>query len=283
VSLDASGGAVLTGFLLAVVEINDPMILVIAAVFILTFVGVCAVAYVVQAKRRPDGEQTTWQFGARLPLTPENFERVAAGTAAAVSVPEVTPATRATFERLDRLRGTFVSIYRIIIMTVGLAGLVAGGLMLRAHTPANMMGLPGAIALLLALGALLKGLVPGPALTPVEPLDPELLRQMRERISVRVITREPIAVKLEEGDIRRVSEMLRRGSSPGDALRAVYPDFDSLGDSEKRWIESTVSTTSATRKPATDGSASSGADGSARRLHPAREPGARPSALPAWQ
>jgi hypothetical protein len=112
---------------------------------------------------------------------------------------------------------------------------------LRAHTPANMMGLPGAIVLLLALGALLKGLVPGPVLTPVAPLDPELLRQMREKISVRVITGEPIAVKLGEADIRRVSDMLRRGSSPGDALRAVYPNFDSLRDGEKRWLESTIS------------------------------------------
>ena len=59
----------LPAFVLAVVEINDPMLLVVAAIFILTFVGVCAVAYVVLAKRRRDGEQTTWQFGARLPLT----------------------------------------------------------------------------------------------------------------------------------------------------------------------------------------------------------------------
>lgn len=231
----------LPGFVLAVVEINDPMLLVVAAVFILTFVGVCAVAYVLLARRRREGEQTTWQFDARLPLTRESLERVAAATAAAVSVPEVTPATRAGFERLDRLRGTFVSIYRIVMITVGLVGLVAGGLMFRAHTPANMMGLPGAIVLLFAAGALLKGLVPGPALTPVEPVDPELLRRMREKISVRVITGEPIAVKLGEAEIRRVSEMLRRGSSAGDALRAVYPNFDSLGDSEKRWLESTMS------------------------------------------
>jgi hypothetical protein len=56
-----------------------------------------------------------------------------------------------------------------------------------------------------------------------------------------MITAEPIAVKLGEADIRHVSEMLRRGSSTGDALRAVYPDFDTLGDSEKRWLESTIS------------------------------------------
>ena len=121
------GGDVLPAFVLAVVEINDPMLLVVvAAVFILTFVGVCAVAYVVLAKRRRDGEQTTWQFGARLPLTTDNFKRVAAGTAAAVSVPEVTPATRASFERLDRARGTFVTIYRTILITVGLAGTRCG-------------------------------------------------------------------------------------------------------------------------------------------------------------
>jgi hypothetical protein len=234
---------VLPAFVLAVVEINDPMLLVVAAIFILTFVSVCAVAYVVLAKRRRAGEQTTWhvQLGARLPVTKENFGSVAAATEAAFSVPQVSPATRANFDRLDRLRGTFLSIYRIIMITVGLAGIVAGGLMFRAHTPANMMGLPGGIVLFLAFGALLKGLVPPPALTPVEPLDPELLRQMREKISVRTITAEPIAMKLGEADIRRVSEMLRRGSSPGDALRAVYPDFDTLGDSEKRWLESTIS------------------------------------------
>jgi hypothetical protein len=242
VSLDAPGGAVLPALVLAVVEINDPMLLVAAAIFILTFVSVCAVAYVVLAKRRREGDQTTWdlQLGARLPLTKDNFERVAAATAAAISVPKVTPATRANFERLDRVRGTFVSIYRIIMITVGLAGLVAGGLMWRAHTSANMMGLPGAIVLLLALGALLKGLVPGPSVMPVEPLAPELLRQMREKISVRVITAEPTEVKLGEADIRHVSEMLKNGSSMSDALRTVYPDVDALPDPEKRWLESTI-------------------------------------------
>jgi hypothetical protein len=242
VSVDARGGDVLPAFVLALVEINDPVLLVVAAIFILTFVSVCAVAYVVLAKRRREGDQTTWnlQLGARLPLTKDNFERVAAATAAAVSVPEVTPATRANFERLDRVRGTFVSIYRIIMITVGLAGLVAGGLMWRAHTSANMMGLPGAIVLLLALGALLKGLVPGPSVMPVEPLAPELLRQMREKISVRVITAEPTEVKFGEADIRGVSEMLQGGSSMSDALRTVYPDFDALPDPEKRWLESTI-------------------------------------------
>ena len=230
-------------FVLAVVEINDPRLLWVAAIFILIFVSVCALAYVVLAKRRRDGDQTTLdlQLGARLPLTNENFVRAAEVTAAAVSVPEISPATRANLERLDSVRGTFVSVYRTILIAVGLVGLVAGGLLLRSHTPANTNGLPGAIVLLLALGALLTGLVPGPTVRPVEPLDPELLRQMREKISVRVITAEPIAVKLGEADIRRVSDMLRRGSSTGDALRAVYPDFDTLGESEKRWLESTMS------------------------------------------
>jgi hypothetical protein len=234
---------VLPAFVLAVVEINDPMLLVVAAIFILTFVSVCAVAYMVLAKRRREGDQTTWdlQLGARLPLTKDNFVRAAEATAAAVSVTEITPATRANSERLDKARGTFVSIYRTILITVGLAGLVAGSLLVRSHTPGNMNGLPGAIVLLLALGALLTGLVPGPTVRPVEPLDPELLRQMREKISVSTITAEPIAVKLGEADVRRVSEMLRRGSSPGDALRVVYPDFDTLGDSERRWLESMIS------------------------------------------
>lgn len=231
-------------FVLAVVEINDPMLLlVVAAIFVLTFVGVCAIAYAVLARRRPEGDHTTWslQLGAPLPLTKDKFVRAAEATAAAIAVPEVTPDTRASFERLDRARGAFVSIYRTIMITVGLAGLVAGGLLVRSHTPGNMNGLPGAVVLLLALGALVTGLVPGPSVKPVEPLDPELLRQMRENISVRTITAEPIVVKLGEADVRRVSEMLQRGSSAGDALRAVYADFDTWGESERRWLESTIS------------------------------------------
>src|SRR5688572_27689364 len=86
VSLDAPGGDVVPAFVLAVVEINDPMLLVVAAIFILTFISVCAVAYVVLAKRRREGDQTTWdlRWGARLPLTKDNFVRAAEATAAAV-------------------------------------------------------------------------------------------------------------------------------------------------------------------------------------------------------
>lgn len=87
------------GPVLALVEINNPMLLVVAAVFVLAFGGVCAVAYGVLVKGRRDGGQRTWQFDARLPLTQKNVERVAAATAAAVSVPEVTPAARASSAR----------------------------------------------------------------------------------------------------------------------------------------------------------------------------------------
>jgi hypothetical protein len=102
--------------------------------------------------------------------------------------------------------------------------------------------LPGAIIVLLALGALLNGLMPGPSVMPVEPLSPEVLRQMREKISIRVTTADPTEVKLGEADIRAVSEMLQSGTSLSDALRTVYPDFDALSDAEKHWLESTIAT-----------------------------------------
>lgn len=229
--------------LFSVVEIgDDPMLLLVAGVFILAFAAVCAVAYVLLAKRHPTGGPTTWKVErqGRLPVSKETFNRIAEGTAAAVARPEMSDATRAQFDQLDRARGIFVSVYRIVFITVGLAGLVGGILLLRSHTPANMLGLPGGIVVLLSLGALLKGLVPGPSVTPMEPLDRKYLDQLKEKIRVQVITPDPLTVRLGEPELRKASEMLRQGLPIADVVRAVYPAYEGLSDFEKRAIESAI-------------------------------------------
>lgn len=231
--------------LFAVVEIgDDPTMLLVAGVFVVTFVAVCAVAFFLLAKRRPTGggPATTWKFEVqgRLPVSKETFERIADVTAAAVETPEVSEASRAYFDRLDQARGVFVSVYRILFITVGLAGLVGGVLLLRSHTPANMLGLPGGIVVLLSLGALLKGLVPGPSVMPIEPLGQGLVDQMREKIKVQVLTPEPLTVRLGEPEVRKAGEMLRQGAAIADVVRAVYPAYDGLSDFEKRAIESAI-------------------------------------------
>ena len=107
------------------------------------------------------------------------------------------------------------------MIAVGLAALTAAVLLLRSHTPANMNGLPGGIILLLSLGALLNGLIPGPSIKPVDPLNNDQRDQIKNKIKVQVTTAEPLTVAVTENQLRRGAEMIRQGVSPEDAARAV--------------------------------------------------------------
>jgi hypothetical protein len=227
--------------LLAVVEIgNGRLLLIIGCVFIVAFVVVCAIAYLLLTKGR--STQSAWhlQFRGRFPVSKPTFERIATATAAAMRPPDVSAATRARLDALAGTRKTFVVVYRTVMIAVGLAGLTGAALLLRSHTPANMNGLPGGIILLLSLGALLNGLVPGPSIKPVEPFTNDLRDQIKNKIKVQVTTSEPLSVALDENQLRRAAEMIRQGVSPDDAARAVSAAYDSLSGADQQVIASTV-------------------------------------------
>jgi hypothetical protein len=225
-----------------VVEIaDDPtMPLLIGGIFIATLLAVGAIAWIVLAKAR-SGEATTWKADLQgaLPVSKRTFDRIAEATVASLERPQVSDATRAQLDRLARTRGLFASAYRMIMIGVGLAGLAGGILLLRSHTPANMNGLPGGIVVLLSLGALLKGLAPGPAVVPMEPLDRASLDAMTEKIQVRVST-QPLTVRLSDSDLHDAGAMLRRGVPIAEAVRAVYPDYDALDEFNQRALESAI-------------------------------------------
>lgn len=242
--------------LLALVEIgDDPMLLLIAGVFILTFVAVGTLAYLLIGNRRSDGPATTWQFQIqrRLPVSKRTFELISRATHAGMERPSISPQTRVQLDRLDQARGVFVSIYRVLMIGVGLAGLTGGVLLLRSHTPANMNGLPGAIVLLFSLGALLKGLVPDPSIRPsVEPLEPGLLEQFKRKINVQVSTLQPLRVTLSEADMRRAAEMLDRGVPIADVARAVHAEYEGLSDHDRRSVEAVIAQASGASDAAGD-------------------------------
>ena len=157
------------------------MLLLIAGVFVVTFITVCAVAYVLLAKRRTGGPATPWKVRAAKPFAglvediradrgrDSGHHGKAAGQWSHTGAAQPTrPGSRSVRVRLPSL---FVSLE--------LAGLTGGILLLRSHTPGNMNGLPGAIIVLLSLGALLKGIVPGPSVMAVEPLDQVHLDQLK--------------------------------------------------------------------------------------------------------
>ncbi len=227
----------------AVVDIAaDPMLLLIGGVFIATFVAVCAVAYLI-AQRRSKTPAGTWTFQlhSRLPVSNTTFERLSRAAATATERPDISPATRAQLDQLGQLRSGFVSIYRVLMIFVGLAGLTAGALLLRSHTPANMNGLPGGIIVLLSLGALLSGLIPGPSIKPsVEPLEPALRDQLKQKMKLQVITSPPLRVTLSESDMQRAVEMRRQGVPIAEVAHAVYPGYTGLGEADRQFVESAI-------------------------------------------
>jgi hypothetical protein len=228
--------------LLAIVEIgDDPMLLVIGGVFILTFMLACAVAYLLLA--RGDPSQSGWHlhFQRRLPVSQRTFEQIANATAAAIAKPETSAARRAQLDELGRKRGAFVVVYRTVMIASGLVALTAAVLLLRSHTPANMNGLPGGIVLLISLGLLMNGLIPGPSIVPVvDPLNADLVDQIKNKIKLQVSTAEPLTVALNESQMRLGAEMLSQGVPLADVARAVYANYDNHSETDKRSIEVAV-------------------------------------------
>jgi hypothetical protein len=123
----------------------------------------------------------------------------------------------------------------------GLVALTAAVLLLRSHTPANMNGLPGGIVLLISLGLLMNGLIPGPSIVPVvDPINADLVDQIKNKIKLQVSTAEPLTVALNESQMRLGAEMLRQGVSLADVARSVYANYDSHSETDKRSIEVAV-------------------------------------------
>jgi hypothetical protein len=229
--------------LLGVVEIGgDPTLLIVGAVFIGTFIAVAAVGYLLLRKARTDRTTPTWQFQlqTRLPVSKPTFDRISRATQAGLSTPATSPATRAQFDQLDRARSVCVSVYRVVMILVGLAGVTGGILLIRSHTPGNMQGLPGAIIVLVSLGALLNGLIPPRSIRPITPLDPALLDEAKQKIRIQVSHAAPLHVTLSESDLQRAAESLRRGLPVADVARAVYPSYDNLDDMDRRALESLI-------------------------------------------
>jgi hypothetical protein len=221
------------------VEIAAGPVLVVA-VFMVTLMVVGGLAYWLLLKPRGNSQATTWRFQAvtRVPVSQRTFDRASAAAATAMATPEIDPRSTARLDALRGTRGTFVLVYRIGMIGVGVVGLTAGASLLWSHTPANMNGLPGGIIVLVSLWPLLNGLVPGPSIVPVvEPLTPDLLDQIKRKMRIQVVTAEPLAVALADPELHLAGEMLRQGASLREVARAVYRQYDGLSDADKRAFE----------------------------------------------
>jgi len=218
---------------LAVVELGGTAVLV-AGVFVLTFVLVCVGAYWLLKGTRMshDGDSQGLSFqiqtSRELPVDTQTFDSIASAVQTGLKKPAVPPTTQAFFKDIDKTRAALVSVYRVVMVCVGVAGLTVSFLMFREATSANLMTLPAALIGLFSLGALGKGLIPDRTLQPVEPIERALLDKIRVQTSV-----QPLTINLGQFEIMKAAEMLRGGSSLEDVARAVYPSYERLQEFEK--------------------------------------------------
>lgn len=230
--------------------------LVVAAVFVTTFVIVGAVAYLVlfrgtttdrqataaTAERagRPSGAGSTWSFEitGRLPISREASDPIVDGVRDAMRPPEPSARQVQDVEPLDAIRGVLVKVYRGLFITIGLIGLTAAAFMFRAHTPANMLGLPAGIVLVLSLGALLNGVIPSRSVTGwTERID---FRPLLKNVHVNVHHAEPLRLSLTESQSQRAIDLIKQGLPLSEAARTVYPDFDRLDAFARQALESAL-------------------------------------------
>jgi hypothetical protein len=233
---------------LAVVEIGGTALL-IAAVFILTFLFVCLAAYWLlkgsggSRGATPGPVAFQFQANAELPVSKQAFEsivRTQTGGAQPEMANEQTggadiPVRPVRLAGLDQARDALFSVYRIVMIGVGLAGLTASILMFRQATPANMMLLPAAMIGLFSLGALGKGLIPDRKWQRGKPIDPALLNKIRVQTSAK-----PLTIDLGQFEMMKAADMLQRGASPEAVARAVYPTYDALQEFEQAAVQQLI-------------------------------------------
>ena len=220
--------------LLAVVELGAGAAALLLAAFVLVLAAVCAgVWFLSRGTPGPKGT-TEWRanLSQQLPVSKPTFDRLADLTERAVRPPALAPETRAAIDSLGTLRKPLAVVYRGGLIVLGLGGLVLAFVLFRGADSANMQGLPAAIILLLSLGALGSGLIPNRTIDPVEPLDPDLFKNVHVQVS-----KQPLTVHLSPFELTRAKEMLRRGVPLDDIARAVHADYDTLEDVEKHAVQ----------------------------------------------
>lgn len=189
-------------------------LLLVVGVFVVTFLVVVAVAYTFLRERK-SSEPEEKRLG-----------------------PDVAPDLSEQAERISRARAALTSVYRGLLIAVGLVGLVGSVFLLRAHTPANMLGLPGGIALLVSAGALLSGLMPKRSFS--DSFSRADFQPLLDKIRVQVTRSDPLRVSVSDAEMKRASEMINDGLPISEAARVVYPEFDRLDSAAKQAFESAL-------------------------------------------
>lgn len=228
-------------FLVAVVEIDGTAGVIVLAVFAAVFVLIALVAWMIVRNATADRlkETSTWRSSTNMPLpvSPATFERVVRAGATAISRPSLTPEQQQFLRGLPTARKTLARGYRLGLIIAGLAGIGLSLAIYRGYRDDEMILLPVGIIFLVSVGVLLRGAIPSRTVDPIEPIDPELLRNVHVNVSAPSLT-----VRLDEATTRKAIELLQQGLSVEHVAREVAPGYERLGEAEKQQVHRALQT-----------------------------------------
>lgn len=223
--------------LTAVVEIEGTAGLIALAVFAVVFGLVAFLAWMIvrnaTASRVKDAA-TTWRFSTNvpLPLSKGAFDRVARAAPRAMSRPSLTTEQQQFVTGLAATRKKLARGVRLAFIVAGIGGIGLSIAIYRDYRDDEMILLPVGIIALLSLGAILNGIVPSRVVDPIEPIDPELFRNVHVHVGT-----PSLSVQLDEAATAKAIELLKRGLSPERVAREVTTGYERLSEAEQQQVQ----------------------------------------------
>lgn len=225
--------------LIAVVEIEGRtgviVLFVLATVFVLIAILGWMIVRSATVSRSKDSSTSRFSTNIPLPVSPTTFAKLARVGTKAISRPSLTPEQQHFVRRLPSARKTLASGVRLGLIIAGLAGIGLALAIYRDYQDDEMILLPVGIIVLLSLGALMSGIVPSRTVDPIEPIDPELLRNVHVNVDVPSLT-----VQLDEATARQAMGLLEQGLSPESVARQVTVGYDRLSEAERDQVRAAI-------------------------------------------
>lgn len=223
--------------LIAVVEIEGTTGVIILAMFAIVFVIVAAVAWAILRNVSRTRGAATWRSSTNIPLpvSQATFDQLARVGTKAISRPSLTPDQRQFVTGLATTRRKLATGYRLGLIIAGIGGVGLSIAIYLGYRDDEMILLPVGIIFLVSLGILLSGLIPNRTVDPIEPIDPELFRNVHMNVST-----QPLAIQFDDATTQKAIELLKRGVGLESVAREITPGYDGLSEGEQRQVHDAV-------------------------------------------
>ena len=225
--------------LIAVVEIDGATGVIVLAVFATVFVLVALLAWMIMrnttASRLTNTSARRLSTNIQLPVSRATFDGLVRAGRQALSRPSLTPEQQRVVSGFATTRKQLAAGLRLGLVLGGLVGIGVSIAIYRDYGDDEMILLPVGIIFLVSVGVLVSGIVPSRTIDPIEPIDPELLRNVHVEVGTPALS-----VQLDEPTTRKALELLDRGLSPESVAREVTVGYGQLSQAEKDQIRGAI-------------------------------------------